>query len=457
MNDAAVPRPRETYAWYVVGVLMLTFAVAYIDRQILSLLVQPIKRDLGVSDTQIGLLAGFAFAAFYTIMGVPIARLSDRGNRVRIISAGVAVWSVMTAACGLASSYAMLFLARIGVGAGEATVGPASYSIIADYFAPERVARAIGVYIMGVYLGVGLAMIGGSAVVRMTSGAESFPIPLIGDVRAWQLAFLIAALPGVLVLALLATVREPVRRQYLADGSSREVGTRRSEWREVLGFIRSRQSLLTAWTFGSAAAGTVITAFFVWVPEVLRRSHGLEIANAGLLFGIALVAFGAPGSSAAGWAVGRLRCRGHRDAEVRAAYYCCILILPLGVAFALAPTAMLAIAALAPLLFLMGLAQALTPAVVQLITPNHLRAQVTALFTLIAVLIGATAGPALVALIADFVFRDEQSLGRSLAIVVAVLMPIAILLFGASRKPFLQCRTLAATAEAGVGEARAAP
>ena len=112
----------EAYAWYVVSVLMLTFAVAYIDRQILSLLVEPLKRDLGVSDTQIGLLAGLAFAAFYTVLGVPIARLSDRGNRVRIISAGVAVWSLMTAICGLASSYSTLFLARIGVGAGEATV-----------------------------------------------------------------------------------------------------------------------------------------------------------------------------------------------------------------------------------------------------------------------------------------------------------------------------------------------
>ena len=431
----------EAYAWYVVSVLMLTFAVAYIDRQILSLLVEPLKRDLGVSDTQIGLLAGLAFAAFYTVLGVPIARLSDRGNRVRIISAGVAVWSLMTAICGLASSYSTLFLARIGVGAGEATVGPASYSIIADYFPPERVARAVGVYIMGVYLGVGLAMIGGSAVVRWTSTAEVFAIPVIGDVRAWQLAFLLAALPGVLALALLATVREPARRQYLEDGSSREIVARRSEWHEVATFLRTHRALFGAWTFGSAAAGTVITAFFVWVPELLRRSHGMGIADAGLLFGILLVACGAPGSSSAGWAVGRLRLRGHRDAEVRAALYCCVLILPLGIAAAVAPSAALATLALAPLLFLMGMAQALTPAVVQLISPNHLRAQLTALFTLVAVLIGATAGPTVVAMIADFVFRDEKRLGTSLAIVVAALMPIAIALYRTALRPFVAART----------------
>jgi len=425
------------YPWYVVAVLMLCFAVAYIDRQILSLLVQPLKRDLGISDTQIGLLAGFAFAAFYTVMGVPIARLSDRGNRVRIISVGVIVWSVMTAGCGLASTYLQLFLARLGVGAGEATVGPASYSIIADYFAPEGVARAVGVFIMGVYIGIGLAMIGGSEVVRVTSASESFEVPFIGEMRSWQLAFLIAALPGLLVLALLATVREPARRQYLADGSSREIGAQPSEWREVRAFIRGQWPLLAAWTLGSAAAGTVITAFFVWVPELLRRSHSLGIADAGLLFGVILIAFGAPGSSAAGWAVGQLRRRGHRDAEVRAALYSCCAILPLGVLTALAPNVLLAATALAPLIFLMGLAQALTPAVIQLVTPNHLRARVTALFTLVAVLMGATAGPALVALITDYVFEDEQLLGSSLAIVVGLLMPIATYLFYASLKPFV--------------------
>ena len=150
----AVPA-KDLYAWYVVVVLMFAYTVSFIDRQILSLLVQPIRRDLGISDTQFSLLAGFAFALFYATLGIPIARLADRANRRFLIMIGVVVWSVMTAACGFAKSYWHLFLARVGVGAGEAMLSPAAYSMISDYFPPHKLAKAIGVYAMGLYLGAG--------------------------------------------------------------------------------------------------------------------------------------------------------------------------------------------------------------------------------------------------------------------------------------------------------------
>ena len=156
----------------MVAVLLLAYTVAFIDRSILSLLVQPIRRDLGISDTQIGLLAGFAFAIFYSVLGVPIARLADHHNRCAIISIGVAVWSIMTAACGLSKTYWQLFLTRVGVGVGEATLSPAAYSMIADYFEPKKLAKAIGVYCMGLYAGAGLAMLAGSAVVAAVSDAK---------------------------------------------------------------------------------------------------------------------------------------------------------------------------------------------------------------------------------------------------------------------------------------------
>ncbi len=195
------------YGWYVVVVLMLANTIAFVDRHILSLLIEPIRRDLGLSDTQIGLLAGFAFAIFYTILGVPIARLADVRSRRAIIATGIFLWSLMTAVSGLARNYLQLFLARIGVGVGEAALGPAAYSIIADYFPPEKLARAIGLYAMGLYAGAGLAMIGGSAVVSLTSGAGPIDLPLIGTVKPWQLAFFIVSLPGLIVVALMARRR----------------------------------------------------------------------------------------------------------------------------------------------------------------------------------------------------------------------------------------------------------
>ena len=151
-NDSAVPYPRDAYAWYVVAVLMLAYVLSYVDRSILTLLVVPIKRDIGLSDTEISLLHGFAFALFYTLMGFPIGRFADRSHRVGIIAAGVTLWSLMTAACGFAKSFAHLFLARVGVGFGEAALNPAAYSMIADYFRPHLISRATSTYVMGTYL-----------------------------------------------------------------------------------------------------------------------------------------------------------------------------------------------------------------------------------------------------------------------------------------------------------------
>ena len=177
--------PNPVYSWYVVGVLMLAYTNAYIDRQILSLLIEPIRADLEISDTQVSLLAGIAFTLFYTLLGVPIARLADQKNRKAIIAAGISVWSAMTAACWLAGNFWHLFLARIGVGVGEATLSPAAFSIIADYFPKHQLARAFSVYSMGVYFGAGLAMIIGGMVIRMVIDAGATTLPLIGEIKPW--------------------------------------------------------------------------------------------------------------------------------------------------------------------------------------------------------------------------------------------------------------------------------
>lgn len=430
----------DAYGWYVVGVLMFTLAVAYVDRQILSLLVGPIKLHFGVSDTHIGLLAGFAFALFYTVLGVPIARLSDRYNRIAIIGVGVIVWTFMTAACGLANSFAMLFLARVGVGIGEAALGPAAYSVIADYFPPEKVARAIGVYVAGLYLGVGFAMIGGSIVVQSVGEAGTHTLPLLGELRGWQIAFVVASIPGVVALALLATVREPPRRHFAADGSTRSAAENVAGWRELWTFFRSHRRFLVCLTLGAAFVGTIIMAYLVWTPEMMRRTHGIPIAEAGFLFGVLLLVFGGPGPYAGGWLSAWLARRGYRDAEMRACVIGCCAILVMSVLAPLATTPTAAWVCIGPLLFVLAVPQGLAPAMLQLATPNQMRARATALFTLVAVLIGASAGPALVAVLTDFWFQDERMLGTALAIVSGVLMPLAILLFWIGLAPYARAR-----------------
>ena len=434
-DQEAVPA-RDAYAWYVVAVLMFASTVEFIDRQILSLLVQPIRRDLGISDTEISLLAGFACALFYATLGIPIARLADRKNRRVLIMIGVVLWSIMTAACGLAKTYWQLFLARMGVGVGEATLSPAAYSIMADYFAPNKLAKAIGVYAMGLYVGAGLAMLAGSAVISAVSQAGTIELPLVGTLYPWQLTFFVVALPGLLVLAFMVTVKEPPRREHRADGTIHAATPQSVPWAELWGFFKSNKRLIFAHFLGYLALGTVISAYLVWVPEWLRRTYEISIAQSGVIFGICLLTFGSLGPYAGGWLAERLVRRGHRDAELRASVIGACVMVTFGILTPLAPNVPSAVIMLAILTFLLSFPQGLAPTILQLVAPNRMRAQVSAIKILFAVLLGYTLGPTLVALITDYVFGYDEALRYSLAIVTAVLTPVGIGLLAFGMKPY---------------------
>jgi MFS family permease len=427
-----------TYAWYVVAVLMFAYMVAFVDRQILSLLVQPIKRDLGVSDTQIGLLAGFAFAIFYSVLGVPIARLADRTNRKYLIAVGVLLWSLMTALCGLTKSYWQLFLTRVGVGVGEATLSPAAYSMMADYFPPNRLARAIGVYAMGLYIGAGVALLTGSAVVSLVSEAGSVTYPIVGTLYPWQLTFFVVALPGLLVLALLATVKEPPRREVSAAGDSRVVTSESVPVAEILNFLSTNRRMVLAHLLGFLSLGTVISAYLIWVPEFLRRTHDFSIPEAGVIYGLCLLFFGGAGPYVGGWFAEFLSRKGYRDAEMRASMMLGLIMIPLASLAPLAPGRVSAVVMLALATFILSAPQGLAPTIIQLMAPNRMRAQITALFMLIAVLAGFSAGPYFVAFFTDYVFADESAINYSMAIVSAVLTPVGTLCLWYGMKPYAE-------------------
>ena len=211
-TDAQPAWANPLYAWFVVLVLTIAYTCSFIDRQILTLLIEPIRRDLHITDTQVSLLGGLAFSILYTTLGIPIARLADQTHRRNLMAAGLAFWSIMTATCGLARSFWGLFAARIGVGVGEAALSPAAFSLLADYFPPQRLARAISVYSMGLYFGAGLALMIGGSVVKAVSSAPVHELPIIGEVFPWQMTFFAVGLLGLPALLLMFTIREPVRR-----------------------------------------------------------------------------------------------------------------------------------------------------------------------------------------------------------------------------------------------------
>src|SRR5205809_2362850 len=219
----AVPaQPQESraslrYAWYIVGVLTFVYVFSFIDRQIFSLLVGPLRHDLHISDTQISYLIGLGFVVFFALFGIPIGRLADIYSRRTIIAVGLVIWSLFTAACGLAHTFPQMLLLRMGVGAGEAALSPAAYSLITDYFPRNRLATAISVYSMGIYIGGGLSYLLGGLVVRYAAGQAMWNLPMVGPIRSSQLMLVIVGLPGIALVLLLYTIREPKRQRASAS------------------------------------------------------------------------------------------------------------------------------------------------------------------------------------------------------------------------------------------------
>ncbi len=435
-TDASLeaPWPNPRYAWYVVGVLVLAYTSSFIDRQIMSLLVGPIRADLGISDTQFSLLVGFAFAMFYSVMGLPIAYLSDHYSRRAIIGVGITTWSIMTALCGLAQSFWGLFAARVGVGVGEATLSPAAISLIADYFPKERRGLATAVYATGVYFGSGLALIIGGIVVGYVSQAGTVTVPVIGEVAPWQMTFFYVGLPGVLIALLMFSIREPVRRGLKSDLATR--GSVTDAFKALFVFIRQR-ALTVAMVFsGFSMLGMAVIAYLVWTPAMFIRVHGWEASQIGIVLGLIVLVAGSGGILTGGWLGDYLAARGRKDAALRATLYGGVPAVPLSILAPIIPDPVLSLVVLTLALFCLTTTQALPVVALQLITPNQMRAQMSALYFFVGSLLIFSFGPTSVALLTDYLFGNDQAVHYSLSIACAILTPIGVLIAFLSLTPY---------------------
>jgi MFS family permease len=407
--------PSLAYAWFVVVVLSLANCVSFIDRLILSLLVQPIKAELQITDVQFSLLAGAAFAIFYCGMGLVIARWADRYSRKWIVTAGITMWCLMTAFAGTARNYLELFLYRIGVGVGEATLSPSAYSLLAGYFPPQRLALAIGVFSAGVTAGSGIAFLLGGAVISWVMGQGTVTLPLFGDLSGWRLVMVCVGLLGLPVAALMLLVREPPRSAGFTPATGQQV------WRH----FRANAS-----RYGYVFIGygtTSITAFAVmtWTPALYQRQYGATIGEAAATIGTVALLGGLLGAVAGGAIADHLESRGDRHAKLRVLCWCGLGLLLPSVIAPLMPT-MLGHATVIFFTFVFGTAAAGPGgAYIQSISPDQMRAQFGALYQLSLTLVGAIVGPFAVALLTDHLFGDELRLGHSMAIVSAVANPIA--------------------------------
>lgn len=420
----------EPYAWGVVVLLTIAFTFSMIDRMILTLLVGPLKADFGLSDTEVSLLHGLAFTLLYVTVGLPMGRLADSRSRRAIAGWSIFFWSLMTAACGAASNFTQLFLARVGVGIGEAGLSPAANSLISDYFPHEKLARPIAFFSIGGSAGAGLAYIFGGLVVDYVSTLGTITVPLLGEIRAWQAAFFVVGLPGMAFALCFALVREPERRGRLQSAASSVPVA------QVTRFMRHHAAFLVPHFMAAAFAALVILSIHAWMPTFLIRSFGLTAGEAGLRYGIVVLSAGVCGLLFAGSLADRLAMRGQQDAHVSVALGCATVAIVPAILAPLMPGYVAALLLVSVAVFGFAAAIALAPVALQIVVPNEMRGQVYAAYLLTISLLGYTIGPTVVALLTDHIFVSDAHVGRSMATVAALGGPLAAGCFSWSRRRY---------------------
>ncbi len=413
--------------WRAVAVLTTLFLFGTLDRQVMALLVPAIKTDLQLTDLQISLLQGLAFGGFFLLGNLPVGWMIDKVSRRKVLFFGVIVWSIAAAASGVARTFGQLFAARAGVGAGEATIAPATYSILSGFFSPGRLALPLSIFALGGNLGSGMSFMLGGAVLAWIASNPPVILPWVGQLSGWQVAFIITGLPGILLAFLIWTIPEPRRLRHLRKGDSTYgqlfahyrrhavfYGTHNGGFGMIMGFIVGLQS---------------------WNATFLTREHGWGLSEIGLFLGLTQLVTAVCGMALHGWAVDRLFRAGYHDAHLRYFIVMCTLAIPFSVGAYLVESAWLMIVLYNLAYLLIMAVSSVGPAALQITTPDHLRGKASSFYMIGVTLLGTMAGPMIVASFTDLFFQDEALLGYSMAAFAALMLSLAVLLFYVGLRP----------------------
>lgn len=396
-------QPSKRYRNFVLGMLVAVYIFNFLDRQIVTILAEPIKNDLGLNDTQIGLMTGLAFALFYTVLGIPIARLADRANRVSIISVALVVWSGMTALCGLAQNFAQILAARIGVGVGEAGCSPPAHSLIADYYRPEERASALSIYALGIPIGSILGLLAGG---------------WIAEFYGWRAAFFIVGLPGILLaIVVKIAIAEPLRG--LSEGQSSGTPAEQPPLGETLKTILKNKTMVHI-AMGGALTSFVGYGLGQWLPAYFIRLHGMGIAETATYFGLVLGVASAIGTALGGQLADRFAARTIRVyAWLPAAGV--LIAFPFYIAAMMNGNPYIAIAILILPSLLNSLWLGPAFGTIQNLAPTRMRALASAILLFILNIIGLGLGPFLVGVMSDLLAPQfgEESLRYAILIATA--------------------------------------
>lgn len=429
-NTPAPASPAQGYPtpfmqWLTVAVLFVLYIRSLADRYLIALLVEPIKAGTGMSDFEISLLQGAAFAVLYCICAIPVGLLLDRYSRRWVLFGCVAVWSLGAAGCGLVMTFAGLAAMRSLVGAGEAGYTTGAYSIVGDTFPPQKVSFAMSIFVMGGVMGAGIVfLLGGPLVEIVLDGAISH-WPLMSHFAPWQQVFVITGTPGVLMAFMVFLFREPARRTG-AGGASR------GGYGEALAFMRANSKVYIAILLGFGLAYTSTIGLQLWLPAYFTRVHGWGPKDIGFALGIAQIA-GALTLPIHGYVVDTLYKRGRHDAHLLWCILTVILAIPMGIAIMLVSSPIVSVVLFGLYMSCILSTASMGPASIQVITPQALRGRASAIYVLVTGLIGMAVGPALVGWMTDSLFGDPMKLGLSLIVLIGFMLTAVVLLFAFGR------------------------
>ena len=393
------------------------------------MLVGPIKQEFGISDSEVAFLIGFAFAATYALAVLPIGLAVDRLKRNLVLGSGILLWSIMTIGAVFATTYNKLLGARMGVAAGEAVIAPVSVSLVGDSFREKHRGRAMGIVTAGVYIGIGISLVGGGYLIDYLTERGGLTIPLIGHVKPWQGAFVVAGAPGIIVAIAGFLLRDPPRlnaKDTASDGFL---------WSALLQHIRNYKKTLFFLLSGLLFMSMIFYSFSTWAPTMLVRTHGLSLSEIGMKLGALTISTSILGTITAGFLADKLTEKGYKDAPVRVAMLACVLALPAIVFAPLMTSITLCWLLLAIYLFAISSYATLGLLSVGSVSHSGIKGQMTAFFALL-MMISGMLGPQITAAFTDFLFKDESKLNVSMAMTGGATLPIALLLLWLSLPHF---------------------
>lgn len=425
------PWPSRRSACYSLGVMTVVVMFATLDRQMLALLIDPIKKDFHVSDTQVALLLGAAFSITYGLTGIPIARIADTWNRRNLIAISVGFWGACTLLGGIAQSYTHMFLARLGLGVGESGYGPAAWSIAADNWPREKLGLALGIMGTGAMMGIGLSSFTGGAILHFAEHLPSMHVPFVGTIRPWQWTFLVVGLPALLWSIMVMSTREPPRRGLGPNKKVQSVPVRDvarwvlDDWRTYLAVIG-----------GSTMKIFLAAGHATWGATLYHRQFGWELSRVGLITGTITLIVSPIGMIIGGKLSERWTKQGRPDANLRIVLYGLSCSVPLLTIAPLLPNPYMILSVNGMAIFIAALGMGPAFAATQSVTPNRIRAQIGALSQFSTNVIAFALSPLVVALFTDYLFEDPSKLRYSIALNAAVMGALAVLVTFQGLKPY---------------------